>query len=252
MLEFLSLNTIFQFGLVFARVGTALLSLPGISSEYISTRARIFSALSICLLLFPFLEQYIPKISNNNFQNITSLFFEIFIGLLITVAAKFYYSVINTVGQIISLQSGLGMASFYDPNQRTQVTVFSNFMLLILTVFIFQTDLHHKYIYSFFESYERFPPGEIILAGDVSNYVIKVASNSFMLAFKLAAPFIVVSMAILTGSGALARIMPNLQIFFIVSPLQVMVLIATLYIVINQIILKLISVIADSVNSFVF
>jgi flagellar biosynthetic protein FliR len=75
-----------------------------------------------------------------------------------------------------------------------------------------------------------------------------VVNDSFVLSFKIASPFLVVSLAILTGSGMLARLMPNLQVFFVLTPAQILVMFGVFYIVIDAIIIKLVTAVTYSLN----
>ena len=146
------------------------------------------------------------------------------------------------------MQSGLGSAAFFDPDQRSQVTLLSNFMILVAIVFIFASNTHHLFIHAIIDSYAKFPPGELLDSGDVSKFVSFVINDSFILSFKLASPFLVVSLAILTGSGMLARLMPNLQVFFVLTPAQIIVMFGVFYIIIDAIINKLVIAITYSLN----
>jgi flagellar biosynthetic protein FliR len=234
--------------LVFARLGTAFGRFPGIGSPYLFGRGKLLFALTVTFVMLPNLSPYLPKFSDNFSLNVGYLAIEILIGIIISIAARIYFESLHFVGQIISLQSGLGSASFFDPQQRSQVTLFSNFMLLIVIVFIFASNTHYLFIQAVSDSYIKFPPGELVDTGDLSKFVSYVVNDSFILSFKIASPFLVVSLAILTGSGLLARIMPNLQVFFVVTPAQILVMFGTIYIVINSIVAKLVEAIAISTN----
>ena len=52
MLEELSLNFVFQFMLVFARLGTAFSKFPAIGSHYIFARGKLSLALTVSLFIF--------------------------------------------------------------------------------------------------------------------------------------------------------------------------------------------------------
>ena len=52
---------------------------------------------------------------------------------------------------------------------------------------------------------------------------IRIVSSSFALAFQLAAPFLVFGFAVNAGFGLLARMMPQLQIFFVATPFNILV-----------------------------
>jgi flagellar biosynthesis protein FliR len=250
VIEELTLEFIFQFMLVFARLGTAFSKFPAIGSPYIHSRAKLFLALTVTFVMMPVIVSYLPSYTNNFAKNIGYLAIEILIGLIISMAANIYFMSLHFVGQILSLQSGLGSAAFFDPMQKSQVAIFSNFMILIAVVMIFSTNTHHLFISAIADSYVKFPPGEVINSGDVSKFVSFVVNDSFILSFKMVSPFLVVSLAIMTGSGLLSRLMPNLQVFFVVTPAQILVVFCTMYVVIQAIVVKLTSVIGESLNVF--
>lgn len=252
MLEKLSLEFIFQFMLVFARLGTAFRTFPGVGSPYIHSRAKLFVALTISFVMLPILAPYLPKYTNNFAQNIGYIAIEILIGLIISIAANIYFMSLHFVGQILSMQSGLGSAAFFDPMQKSQVAIFSNFMLIIAIVMIFASNVHHLFISAVADSYIKFPPGELVNSGDVSKFVSFVINDSFILSFKIVSPFLVVGLAIMTGSGLLSRLMPNLQVFFVITPAQIFIMFGTMYIVIHVIVSKLVFSISESINILAF
>ncbi|GAB4165314.1 MAG: flagellar biosynthetic protein FliR [Rickettsiaceae bacterium] len=250
MLEKVTLEFIFQFMLVFARLGTAFSRFPAIGAPYIFSRGKLALALTVSFVMIPILQPYLPKYSDNFAINIGYLAIEILIGLIISIAANIYFQSLHFVGQIISMQSGLGAAAFFDPLQKSQVAIFSNFMLLVAIVFIFATNTHFIFIQAVADSYIKFPPGEVVDSGDLGRFVAFVVNDSFILSFKIVSPFLVVALAIMTGSGMLARLMPNLQVFFVITPAQILVMFGTMYIVIEAIVTKLVATISSTVNLF--
>ena len=56
----------------------------------------------------------------------------------------------------------------------------------------------------------------------MAQLVIRLVSGSFALGFQLAAPFLVFGFAVYAGLGVLARLMPQLQIFFVAVPLNIL------------------------------
>ncbi|PCJ26917.1 MAG: hypothetical protein COA94_04380 [Rickettsiales bacterium] len=248
MLEHFTLEFVFHFMLVFARLGTAFRMFPGIGSPYLFERGKLAVALSISFVMMPVLTPYLPPYTDNSALNLGYLVMEILIGLVISIAANLYFQSLHFVGQILSMQSGLSAAAFFDPLQKTQVAIFSNFMLLIAIVFIFTTNTHYLFIEAVADSYIKFPVGELLDSGDVSKFVWLVVNDSFILSFKLVSPFLVIGLAILTGSGLLARLMPNLQVFFVITPAQIIIMMGTMYLVIHSIIIKLVGKIGASLS----
>lgn len=164
--------------------------------------------MTISFVILPILAPYLPKYTDNFAKNTGYIAIEILIGLIISIVVNIYFMPLHIVGQILSMQPGLGSAAFFDPIQKSQVAIFSNFMLIIAIVMIFASNVHHLFISAVADSYIKFPPGELVDSGDVSRFV----------SFKIVSPFLVVGLAIMTGSILLSRLMPNLQVFFVITP----------------------------------
>ena len=226
--------------LIFARLGAAFSQFPGISSTYVFVRARLILALAICVLLYPILKDVMPhKLHLNSGAFLSALVMEVMIGIIIALSAKICFMAIDIVGTIISMQSGLSAAMFFDPNHNTQISLISSFLFMIGYAAIFVTDTHYIFIQGVMDSYSAFPVGHMPDLGDLSNFVSTTVNQSFILAFKLASPFIAVSFGFLISNGVLARLMPNLQVFFVVTPVQIYVIFGVLFVVLNIMISKL-------------
>jgi len=248
MLQAFTLEFVFHFMLIFSRLGVAFTTFPALGDKSIFMRARLVFAVLVSLVIYPLVAEKLPKYSENFSFIVGLIAIELLIGLVISIGAKIYFWSLHIVGQIISMQSGLGAASFFDPAQRAQVAIFGSFLFLASTAAIFITDTHFLFISGVIESYTRFPPGEMLNIQDVSKFVTHVINDSFILAFKMSSPFLVVSIAILVGSGILSRLMPNLQVFFVVTPAQILVMFCILYIVIIAIMEKIIEVIGSTMQ----
>ena len=240
MLEEVTTEFIFKFMLIFARLGTAFMLFPALGDHNVFMRGRLAIAVLVTFVLYPLILSSLPTYSENLLYNVSLLFIEVVIGLIITIGAKCYFLSLHTIGQIISMQSGLGAATFFDPGQRSQVAIFGNLLIISTTVYIFITDTHYLFIQAILDSYTRFPPGELLEISDMSKFVTHVVNDSFILAFKISSPFLLLGMVLLVGAGILSRLMPNLQVFFILTPAQVLLMFAILYLVMETLVEKII------------
>jgi flagellar biosynthetic protein FliR len=57
----------------------------------------------------------------------------------------------------------------------------------------------------------------------MAELAIRIVSGAFALGFQLAAPFLVFGFAVNAGFGVLARMMPQLQVFFVAMPVNILV-----------------------------
>lgn len=234
--------------LIFGRIGAALSLFPAIGSSHILMNGRLVLAVFTSILLFPILGPYMPTNPMTYGEFIILLSMEVLFGLVLSLAAKICFGALDVVGSIISMQSGLAAANFFDPNQGEQVALMSNFFMLTGYLMIFVTDTHYMFFEALVDSYNVFAVGSFPNIGDLSNFLSTVMNQSFILAFKLASPFIAVSLGFLITNGVLSRLMPNLQVFFVVTPIQIFVMFIILFIVINLLMGKFIEAMRAAIH----
>jgi flagellar biosynthesis protein FliR len=209
--------------LVFARVGSMVMLLPAIGEMGVPARVRLLLALAISVALAPTVQSAYPATAPATTVGLVILIGqEITAGVLVGAMARIIMSALSVAGFLIASQIGLSYAQTIDPTQNTQGAVVGNFMTLLGTVLIFATDLHHLAIGAIAGSYRMLPPGGHLPTSDMLQLVIRLVSSSFALGFQLAAPFLVFGFAVYAALGVLAKLMPQLQVFFVAVPVNIL------------------------------
>ncbi len=220
--QFLPANLFAAF-LVFARIGSAMLLLPGFSELYVPQRYRLLLALLLSLLLAPVLAPVLPPLPASEARLAAMIGSEVVIGVFIGTVARLIVSAIETAGMAVSLQLGLSTALVFNPlADQEQGAIPSAFYGMLGVVLIFATDLHHLLLRAAVESYDVFTPGTLPPVGDLSDTIARVVAGSFRLAVEMAAPFIVLGVVFFVGLGLIARMVPQLQVLFVAQPLQIL------------------------------
>ncbi|MBZ0218688.1 MAG: flagellar biosynthetic protein FliR, partial [Fimbriimonadaceae bacterium] len=96
------------------------------------------------------------------------------------------------------------------------------FLSMTAIAVIFVTDLHHLLIVAIVESYTMFQPGNLIPLGDFAEMATRTVANSFRVAIQIAAPFLAFGLLFYLGVGVLARLMPQVQVFFVIMPVNIL------------------------------
>lgn len=209
------ITEIFTFMLVFCRVGTAMMLLPGIGESYISGRVRLLLAVMLSFVLAPVLKN-IPLPPDTLGLLVKMLFAEILIGLFLGTATRLLLATINTAGMIIAFQSSLASAVTPDvAGTGGQGSSLGNLLSLTALVLIFVLDLHHLMLQALYNSYTLFSAGVFPLMDDITEHITKTVSASFTMAVQLAAPHIVLGLVVYLAAGIVARLVPSFQVFFL-------------------------------------
>lgn len=213
---------LFAFILVFSRIGSAVMLLPGIGENYVFSRIRLSLALALSLVMYPLVRAELPVMPGSPLALFVLLAGEIIIGLFIGGASRLLISSLHIGGVIIAFQSSLAFAQTVDPNQGTQGAVLSALLTITGVVLIFVSGLHMLLFAGIRDSYLMFPAGEAPPIADFTQLVVHLVSSSFNLGLKIAAPFIVYGLIFYIGLGVLQRLIPTVQLFFVAVPAQMM------------------------------
>jgi flagellar biosynthetic protein FliR len=221
------------FLLTFARVGTMIMMLPGIGEMTIPTRVRLTMALVLTAIVLPAHQAAYTVDLNTMGPVLLVLVQEIIVGAVLGLTARLAISSLQVAGFIVAQQLGLGFVTAVDPTQNQQGLLVGNFLSLLGLTLIFATDLHHLVLAALHDSYTLFHPGELPLVGDVAQHIVKVIATSFRIGIQLSAPFLVFGLLFNLGLGVLARLMPQMQVFFIGVPLSILLGLILLIVVIG-------------------
>ena len=88
---------------------------------------------------------------------------------------------------------------------------------------IFATDLHYLLIGAIRDSYILFRPGAGLPVADATQMAIETFAGTFRVGIQISAPFIAFGLIFYLGLGVLSRLMPQIQIFFIAMPANILI-----------------------------
>jgi len=211
------------FVLVFARVGAMVMLLPGFGESNIPARVKLSIALLLTLIILP-LHRNAYHVDLTSISSLGVLMVhELIIGIVLAATARVTLSALNVAGSVIAQQLGLGFVTAVDPTQGQQGQIVGNFLTILGLTLLFATDSHYLVIAALSESYRIFSPGEIMPTGDVAALATSAFSAAFKIGLQLSAPFLVFGLVFNIGLGVLARLMPQMQVYFVGVPLSIVV-----------------------------
>ncbi len=250
-LDFLP-QTAFAFLLIFARLGSMSMSLPGFGDRAVPPRIRLVLALAISLILYPLVRDRLPAVPLTLAGLLTALAGELLIGLAIGLSVKLIVSGIQVAGSTISVQTGLALAQTVDPAQGTMGTLFGTFLSILSITMIFAADLHHVLLGAMNDSYQLFPPGELLpsAAADFAKAALETISAAFRIALQLAAPFLIFGLIFYLGLGVLTRLIPQVQIFFVIMPANIMLGFVLFMLLLSTLMLWFLSYFGDAIKPY--
>jgi len=223
LLQDIIVSHVFAFLLIFMRFGTALMLMPGLGDNFVSPQVRLCFALAFCFLLTPFLASGLPPMPASTPAFILLLLAEGLIGIFIGTVMRIMMSALDTAGATVSIQAGFANALVFNPSTATQGSLIGALYSMLGVALLFIVNLHHFLLAAVVESYTLFPADGTLLEMDsVALVVTRAVSTAFKTGVQMALPFIVVGLLVHICFGLLGRLMPQVQIFFLALPVQIL------------------------------
>jgi flagellar biosynthesis protein FliR len=222
MLRDLLTTDVYKLLLVFARMGAAIMVFPGLGSSMVLARARLLLAMAISLLLVPTVSPLVPAMPPDPL----SLFFlvagEVTIGMFLGLITQILMSPLDLAGSTIGYAVGITNVFTFDPVTQQQSQLLTGFLNLTAITAVFLTDTHHLMLRALVDSYSLLVPGNPLPVDDFSASLVRVLGESFLMGIKLAAPLLVFSLTFNAALGLLNRLVPQIPVFFVGLPVQIM------------------------------
>jgi flagellar biosynthesis protein FliR len=210
------------FMLVFARVGSMVMLLPGLGESNIPVRIKLGIALLLTLIILP-LHRAAYQIDVQSINPLlVMMVHEIVVGVVLGATARVTLSALQVGGAVIAQQMGLGFVTSVDPTQGQQGVLIGNFLTMLGITLLFATDTHYLVIAALNDSYNIFSPGDLTPSGDIAALATRAFAAAFKLGMQLSAPFLVFGLVFNVGLGVLARLMPQMQVYFVGVPLSIL------------------------------
>jgi flagellar biosynthetic protein FliR len=147
---------------------------------------------------------------------------EVLIGVMLGGAARMLISATATAGQIMGLEIGIAFAQTADPTASQSGQLLAVFLSILGITLIFATGLDHMFLQGVVGSYEVINLGAAPPVGDAAELALDAAATSFRVGFQIAMPVVAAGLIFRVGLGVLSRLIPQIQVFFVALPLQIM------------------------------
>lgn len=217
--QFLPLQA-YAFLIIFTRLAGTVMLMPGFGEAFAPARVRLMFAILLTIVAAPMIEPLVPPEPKSLIGLFVLLGGELLVGVYIGLLSRIMLLTLDTAGRFISTSVGMANAQIFNPSIANQASIPGLLLTTMGIMVLFATNLHHTLILAVIDSYTLFPIGNPMPSGDTALVISRMVADSFTLALQLSAPFIVLSLVFFMALGILARLMPQLQIFFVGLPIQ--------------------------------
>ncbi len=209
------------FLLVFIRISALLSVAPILGSQVVPVRIKVFLALFMSIVFLPMIktDQRLASLTLSSMA--PRAIKEALLGLFLGFNSKFIFEGFQFAGRLISTQMGLGMANLIDPDSGAPVTALGNIYSMVAIVLFLSLNGHHLVIEALYKSFDISSVTDLSLVNPAAQTkMLTMFNDLFVIGIKLAAPSMAALFLIEVCMGIMARIVPQMNIFFIGLPVR--------------------------------
>jgi flagellar biosynthetic protein FliR len=217
--------------LVFARLGTAMMLLPGIGEMWVTPRVRLAFALAFSVIVMSFVGERLPPPPAAAAHVLGEIGHEVLIGLFFGFCVRAAITSLMIAGSVIALQAGLANALQPGVVTPDASTIMGVFLALAAIALIANTGLDHLLLSALVQTYDILPPpdgGFSLPTEDMLQIAVRTVAEGFAVGLKIAMPVLVATLILNLGLGLANRFMPQLQAYFVSQPLAILISVSLL------------------------
>lgn len=202
--------------LILSRLSGAFLMSPVIGTKLVPTKIKII--LTILCTYVASLSTPVITESMIGIELIVLLGKEFIIGLMFGLVFNLVFTVFTIAGEIIGMQSGLGMAQMNDPITNVSLPISGQLFLMLVSFLFISMDGLQLIIKIVIQSFEVFNIEKTIPIMGMAKEIINMGAWVFSSAIKIAMPAIISLLTVNFTFAIMTRAAPQMNIFSIGFP----------------------------------
>jgi flagellar biosynthetic protein FliR len=209
------------FSLVLTRISAFFLVVPVFGWDTVPTTIKVSAAVILSIFFSMVNPPVVAAQQASAVQAILLLGCEATYGLALGTVAAVLFSAIKLGGRIMEDQMGLSMAEIIDPLTEERGQPLASLLEMIFVIAFLAANGHHLLLRAINRSFEIFPAGRIPTMATLAGNMLEATSMMLTAGFRLAAPVLAAILVLLVALAIFARIVPEMDIFFISFPLRI-------------------------------
>jgi flagellar biosynthetic protein FliR len=215
------LQPILVFLVVLARVGGMLALAPFWGNKAASAQIRIVLSLVLALALTPIILVRMPLLPSETGALILIIVGELVIGAIFGFIGRIVFSGLEMAAYMISSQMGFSLAGTIDPSTRAQTTAFGIIAQMLALMVLLAVDGHHWFLAATVKSFSTTAPGTFVMSANMLDLLLRLSANALVVGVTLAAPAVIVLLAVEFALEFFGRTAPQFQVFILGFPIKI-------------------------------
>jgi flagellar biosynthetic protein FliR len=199
--------------LVFLRVGAVMALMPAFGEQVVPRRIRLVLTVAFTAIITPAV--FAPVSATTGLLLPAAV--EILVGLAIGIGIRLFILALQMAASIIAQVTSL--SQLFGGTTPDPQPAIGNLLTVAALALAVLSGLHVKAASLMILSYQILPAGRIPSTSDMADWGLLQVTNALVLAFSLAAPFVIASVIYNVALGVINKAMPQLAVSLVAAPL---------------------------------
>lgn len=215
------LHPLLVFLVVLARVGGLVTFAPFWSNRSADAKIRVVFAGVLAIALTPAIMPRFATPPSELGSLLPVLAGEILIGMVFGFVGKLVFSGFELAAHLLSSQMGFSLAGVIDPSTKAHTTAFGTIAQMLALMVLLAADGHHWFLAATVKSFSTTVPGSFAFNAELLDLLLRFSANALVVGVTLAAPAIIVLLAVEFALEIFGRTAPQFQVFILGFPLKI-------------------------------
>ena len=209
------------FMLVLVRVSVILIMLPIFSAAQVNSMVRFGLGLLVTIVVWSAVPPIAPIEGLGPLT--AAVISQAFIGFVFGFVAFLVFVGIQFAGEVMDLEVGFSIVNVINPLTSQNVSVLGEFQLALGSLIYLIANAHHFLFQGLAGSFNLVPLPYITISPMLETDLMGYFAQSFFLVFQIAGPIAITLFLTNVGLALMARVAPQMNIFAVGFPLQIMI-----------------------------
>lgn len=210
------------FFLIIIRIIGVFIQAPVFGSRLIPMQALIGLSALLAIIIYP--QVPVPQSFPSDIIGFAALVaVQFLVGSVIGFISNIVLEAAQFAGTMLDIQLGLSAAAVYDPASGGTVNILNRFQFYFALLLYLAIDGHHILIKAIHESFKIVPLTGLSYTGPLMGEFVKLTAQIFYIGIQIAAPMLAALFVVQIALGLLSRVAPQMNVFMLSFPLNILV-----------------------------
>jgi flagellar biosynthetic protein FliR len=230
-----SLSELEYYLLVFVRIASFVYVAPFFSTKGIPNNVKIGLSVFISYIMYSFGPEHVYPQYNTVLGYCIIVLKEVTVGLLVGLGAQLCTSIVLFAGRIIDMETGLSMASVFDPTTNENSSITGVLLQYGVMLILYTSGLHRYLLQALMETYTLIPIDKISINTDkLITSLITFLGDYIVIGFRICLPVFASITLMNIVLGLLAKLAPQMNMFSVGIQLKLLAGLSVLIITVGM------------------